>query len=817
MTTIYRGLNVNLRLTDIVDRREALRSLKLDRGDLDVISGALSPDGLGLSDTINTIELRTLSGLITDQQKELYAIRRSASIAQSRLRDLTDFNTVLRNNIRIDNQIRAGAVKYQYYNYADNTITSADISTSRVSSWSTNVPGVADAPIFYGGDVEVLPNGTRSVLIASDLKLLSPPTPRLPYESITPTHLVTLNVNGVDRQFYAMNGIPLRFSTFFRNADGVSTESGFASETGLYYRVDPSYPGVPVWRIINRDNGVIFDSLAQSLNSTGDGFLILDTLNRPRTVELYYNPKGILQLGLPGINISTLPSVHLENLNYYNLQNNDLYEMPNFISIAPSLRTLIMSGNNLSRARDGNNQPIVANTQLQRLPATLENLFIDGCFSDSTSINISATCPSLRRFYMNAFYASASARQMTDTGTSPSVAANSIRVYFVRHQPYSRLSNTIVNSTTLQTLDIYACNITQTESGGFITLASTDLRSLVSYSNSHNLISIQGKSLVSSYSHVVSRSLNGGSGSINDINNVFDNTNTALSSINLSGTDAYGSIQSAFSSLPSLTYINLLDTRNSGSFNDNSFTGSNNVNTIYLRGGTYDSLDFFGTQGGANETGQVFANLTALRLLYIINNRNIRGELPSFENNRALSYIQIENTRINGPVPEFADNPSLRTVLLRGNNLSGSLPAFVGTNFVDIRISNNDLDGELPFLDCANLLRLYLNNNQLTGSVPLLSGCPRLQIISLANNDLDGYPGGALASNTFIRNIDLSNNNLSTSDASRLVFDLKANYDANPRANVIVNLLGNNIDAFPEETQEVFDILTGIYNWTILI
>ena len=89
----------------------------------------------------------------------------------------------------------------------------ADISTSRVSSWSTIGTG-ADAFISYGGEIKVV--GPQLTL--ASLKTTVAPIGKT-FRSEVPTHLVKLDVRGVSKSFLAMKGIPLEFTGFFRNAD----------------------------------------------------------------------------------------------------------------------------------------------------------------------------------------------------------------------------------------------------------------------------------------------------------------------------------------------------------------------------------------------------------------------------------------------------------------------------------------------------------------------------------------------------------------------------------------------------------------------
>ena len=141
----FRGLNIAFDLADIDSKSEALLNLGLDVRDLDPIRG-LSDGG------VTQRELRMISGLDLDQKKEFYALSRTSATIGNLLRDMRDIQVGLDFNMRINNQIKAGAIKYDFIDWAAPTTTkSADISTSRVSSWSsTDNPVVSTSPIFYG-------------------------------------------------------------------------------------------------------------------------------------------------------------------------------------------------------------------------------------------------------------------------------------------------------------------------------------------------------------------------------------------------------------------------------------------------------------------------------------------------------------------------------------------------------------------------------------------------------------------------------------------------------------------------------------------
>ena len=135
---IYRGLNVSKAMNDVDDSAAALRNLGLDQRDLTLVSGLTAAGS-----DVNIREFHTVAGLVDDQKKSLYSLGRASEVVSGQLESLVDIKQPLVFNYRIDDQLQAGAIKYKYFDFATNTsivadaIKQADISTSRVSSWST--------------------------------------------------------------------------------------------------------------------------------------------------------------------------------------------------------------------------------------------------------------------------------------------------------------------------------------------------------------------------------------------------------------------------------------------------------------------------------------------------------------------------------------------------------------------------------------------------------------------------------------------------------------------------------------------------------
>ena len=799
----FRGLNIERFLNDIDDKDEALINLGLNRGDLDVIQGLSEALGSQQFD-----EFRLMSGLDVDQKKELYALSRSGASLESILTGLEDIQQPLRFDMSINAPLKAGAIKYNYLDFSNPTgpLKGADISTSRVSSWSSvDSPVTLTSPIFYGGDLQVLGNNIE----LDELEILEEPT-EVEFAAEEATDIVTININGTPQEFFTMKGIPLVYETFFRNANlAVSVDSGATT---------------PTFRITNQDD------LRQYAGFTSTSYPFRDVRSRPRTVEIFANPRKVLSLSLSSINLIELPQVQLPILTKYTLENNDFYQMPNFTSLAPSLEELYIKGNNMSRAKDANGNQIVANTQLDTIGSSsspLRVLNISGCFSDSTDIDISKY-QSLQSFTQDAYWARYSARGMVNSGrqVTPEVNASSIVNYTVRHMgAYDKLANSIMTAGNLDNLNIDWCNITAGDNGSGgdvdITLASNGLLSFSSHSNSHNVVDVSNKSDLTSYSHRYSRGLRGQGTASSSLIGKFSGCGS-LRSINFYATDVEGSVQSAFSGLGSLSFIDIRWTRTSGGFDDNSFDDSPSLANLYMAG-SYHNATMFPPSPVDSGPSRVFHNTPGLRRLYMYSNRNFKGNLPDFSKCPSLNLLYINGTGFTGSLPNFSNNNSLWGLYMWSNAFTGPPPALNGSGFYYVYLNSNQLSGQIPTLvGASNIRRWYLHNNNLSGNVPLLDGLPRLQYFLLQNNNLTDYTPGAISTNTWLRRLDIANNDLSPSAGKQIILDALANYNANKRGGVTINLLGNSRATeavLIDNNETVADALDFLRNsgWTILL
>jgi hypothetical protein len=268
--TIYRGLNKFKTLNDIDDKKSALVNLGLNQRDLTLIAG-LSRNNVPVSKN----DIHFIAGLREDQAKSMFSLSGSSSYVNKLLTDLKDVAQPLEYNLNIDGQLLAGAVKFKYVNYDElheNSISSGDVSTSRVSAWSIFGEGL-DATLSYGGEVAVTGNTLKVGSLATQV-LPSPKT----FRSEIPTHTIKIKVKSgkegtlAEHKFIAMRGIPIVFTANFKNA---LLGHVIQPVTDNYNLSTDAQDGDPVnvpatWRITNDDGtgGGTYDGTSYN---TGDG------------------------------------------------------------------------------------------------------------------------------------------------------------------------------------------------------------------------------------------------------------------------------------------------------------------------------------------------------------------------------------------------------------------------------------------------------------------------------------------------------------------------------------------------------------------
>jgi hypothetical protein len=188
--------------------------------------------------------------------------------------------------------------------------------------------------------------------------------------------------------------------------------------------------------------------------------------------------------------------------------------------------------------------------------------------------------------------------------------------------------------------------------------------------------------------------------------------------------------------------------------------------------------------------------------------------------------LYLTATGLSGPVTNFPTNGILYGIFLHNNYFSGTVPSMNGNQYYYLYYQNNRFSGNIPMQQGSNIRRFYVHYNQLTGTIPTFEFCPRLQYAYFYNNRLTDYTPGSFAKNTWLRRLDISNNNISVGAIKAIIIDMVTNYQLNPRRGVVINMLGqsdssgaitedritNNDETITENLQFLRTV-----GWTILI
>lgn len=778
---IYFGLNVNKNLTEIDNKTETLKNLNLNIEDLDYIRGVTDPGGVSRDD------FRTLAGLDLDFEKYSVALNQETSLYPILTSKMYDENSFVKNNITINGQLAAKSLKYNYIDFDDNNnLKLADISTSRVSAWSSfSTPQVSSSPIFYGGEVVV-----ENDLDLSILNINSTITQKR-FAAEVPTHKIKTTIGGEVVYLYAMKGIPLKFDAFFRVCNIFAVITKYGGTSG------PS----PSWVVTNKDSGneYIYKDV---LVSTTSKILFTDSSPKARIIEFYYPPDNINQLNLPNIGITSLPAVVLPNLTQLILNNNDLREMPDLTGFT-SLTTLDLTNNDLTRS--GNiSLTTFSNDVKNRLPSSIQQLILGNCYSGPSSINLSSLT-SLSALVLNT---NTFGRRLS--GTSPEVNPSSITRYEISNNLFSSIHNSVKNSTTLQRFISIINPIVDNN----LYFNSSELRFLYLGNSTINVVDVSNKTKLIEYqfiSNVVS-----GTNEQKSVTSKFNGC-TSLKTINFDYSDVSGNFPTLTNcnSLETITFFTTSITNASTNFiiDSNTFNSCRKTlkyirvssNKFTLKPFHPDSLkglillsyfEMTSQKAGINgEIGTLFTDSRNLRFLLMYNN-NLTGTIPNFSNSGQLFYVHLNTNAFTGSVPNIA-NSSLSYLYLSSNQLS-----------------------TFNSIDSVNLIKLHLSFNKIT-RIPNMSNLKKLEEFYF-NNQSPGvgqrvsYTGGAFSGMTAIRDLNLSNNNLTQGDVDQILTDLDKNYIANPRRGVNVNLRGNSAPSSAKEITAIRNRLTGA-GWILQI
>ena len=324
------GLKVSFNFSDIESKTTALQNLGLDLRDLDVIRG--------ISGSIDKVDLQNVSGLDVNLTRYLDRLSADTSRYKGLVDNLAGYNYPTKGNLEAFGPVSGGAVRYKYIpndggvNQNASNLKFGDISTSRVSSWSSATSDETNLTqaISYGGSVQVkgdLKIGQNSGFIPTVseclLNVLDTPEPiRFPTE--VPTDIIELNVNGTPQYLFTMRGIPFTFTTAFKSI-------------AMDFRFDPfdanGATQAPIYTVKATDNSE--PELTSKPTASGNFSRLRFSAQsyKERDVKVYFPPGNITEIVGVGINLRYLPSAKFLKLVTIKVQSNLLGEMPDWRTI----------------------------------------------------------------------------------------------------------------------------------------------------------------------------------------------------------------------------------------------------------------------------------------------------------------------------------------------------------------------------------------------------------------------------------------------------------------------------------------------------
>tara|TARA_B100001250_G_scaffold60967_1_gene47614 strand:- start:1577 stop:4168 length:2592 start_codon:yes stop_codon:yes gene_type:complete len=851
------GYEVEASLADVENSSLALRRLNLPAFDLEVIRGSAEA-GMIRNDWYSFSRLKVpLIKTLARYNEE------SASYAGF-INERAGTDSILFGNLDINGSLNGKAIRYTYVQYPNAPNTSgatvgiADISTSRVSAWSSSVPEnlmTVESPISYGaqvatnatgGEVEfgnranALAFGTNSQ--ATGYRLQTTLTPlKKEFNSETPTHKIRLKVGGEYVWAYAMKGIPYVIKGFFRNLD---------AEVKINFKDNKNVS----WKVVEVANSNSFTNYADRGSSTSS-IQYRSAVSRERFVQIYYDPDYITSIKINSGNISKLPSVQLAAANSLNFASNDLKNFPNFAFIAPSLTTLTVGGNPLYKSETAVER-FLGPEILDKIPNTVTSLSLNSSFYGSIrGGNISGhgvidgkniiahKLPNLVNLYLSGggpyFH-----KDDKGDATVPQVPYN-----IKNCEVWNNSFTTFGGTTNTHVYDAGNYNATYPKGayllykapfleyfrvtnnsglGGTFSIESNVIKEINISNTSIVLPAAQNKPQLTNVqaTYVPAFSM---------FTQCFDNQNPpqattnanaknsasgyklagcdALTTLNLYGATLKNDRFPVFSNA-SLSSLNLAYTGIKGGSETGDETHVIPENTFSLSTSLKDITIISDLLLKSSISDGAFSNLSSLRNLHYYSYGRTTGNLPDFSGCTALYNLNMEKNDFTGTVPMFGSNLSLYTIRLNNNRLSGAIPSFSGLGSLTyIYLYNNQLTSMGTFAGLGSLYRFEAHNNQISGVIPDFTGCPNLYYLILFNNQFSSYTPTSFASLRKIKYIDLANNNLSQQSIGAIITDLITNLSTyGSGRSITINLRGNATPS--EEALENIDILKDA-GWSV--
>jgi len=784
------GLNVLSFFADIENKNQALTALNLPPLDLDVIrgssiAGATRNDFMSLSRLTQPI-YKILDRYVSDSATYLDILSGKAG---------TD--STLFGNLNINGGLSGSAIRYRYVDGSGSSavIKIADISTSRVSAWSSVADGPT-VPISYGARVGIVTGGslqfgTQSPSVSGP-RLQTSITPQAKeFASEFPTHKINCTIGGQTVSLYAMKGIPLVFTGFFRNLDATITLRTLIG-------------GTPAsWKIVNTANANDFTSYANQ-GGTSSRIDYRSSISRERYIQFYYNPDEISSITINSANISALPVTKLAEATTLNFSYNSLTNFPDLTFFSPKVQSISFSENPFYLSDTVAERKLNSNI-INKIPKTVTNFVMGGTFYGSIPQNIIADRFQIGESRLGLtqlnLYRGAGAYFHPDDNDNTCVLPNvpdSCKTYWVDNNDFRAIGiatagdnalgrYNIKQLTNLETLSLNGNYYLEYNGEDLISSNNNKIQAVNIYNCAVRCPNLSGKqSLTTFYGHY-----NRNIGSIFTSGGIykFDGCGS-LSTLYFYASPLTGAMPKFTNA--SLSYLELRATNLTGG-------NPNGDNTYVIPERTFEqspNLQYMLLQSGNLLTSPIHPNAFTytpnLYYLWYISYGRTGGSIPSLASCSNLTYLVLHYNNFTGAMPNLVSNPSIYYVDVSYNSLSGNIPGFKNRSSLSyLFLYNNQFTGITEFENLPNLAYFYAHNNQLSGEIPDFTSCPNMYYLILFNNQLTSYKSGSFSSLTRLNYLDLSNNLLSQQAINSIISDLYTNYNSINRGGVTINLRGN--------------------------
>lgn len=776
------GLNVLSFLSEVEDKSAALDAINLPLSDLDIIRGT-SNAGITRGDWIS------LSRLSVPFIKTLGRYQTEVEEYSSILSKRAGTDSTLLGNLGVNGSISGKSVRYRYVSGSGPSavVKIADISTSKVSAWSSqiNPPGPTD-PIFYGSRVGIVSTGSLEFgtpTSPSQVRLQTTARPQVKeFDSELPTHKINCTIGGQTVSLYAMKGIPLVFTGFFRDLNAS-------------IRLTSLLNGIPAsWKIVDVDN---LNSSVKFSNQGGTSSSInyRSTRSKQRYIQFYYNPDYISQITINSAGITEIPVSKLTNLSSLDLFNNSLRNFPNLKFISPNIQTVRLSSNPFYLSNTVGERTLNSSV-ISKIPAAVRELSLAATFFGSIEQNAIGNyftqlrILNLSRQSIGGPYFHPDNSDLN--GQIPNVP-NTCESYNINSNDFRSIGASSGSSLNIKELtNLASLNLANNPNLIDATFSISDSNQKITSIDISNTFlpcpSLVGKQSLQSFLGIFNRNI----GSIFTPANIykFDNCNS-LSTLNFRDSTLTGALPKFTNS--SLSTLDLYNTRLTGgdisgdttfSIPQRTFESCGKLSNFRL----YSPI--FITSPIHPDVFTYTPNITSIT----IESCRITGALPNISICSKLQSLYLKSNSFTGNVYSLVSNPDIVYMDVSFNSLSGTIPEYRNRNrLTHLLLFNNQFTSLNKFSNLPALVYFYAHNNQITGEIPSFVDCPNLQYLLLFNNKFSSYKSGSFAEIYKIRYIDISNNLLSQFDINNIIDDLYSNYLKVKRGGVAINLKGNSV------------------------